>query len=709
MLGLQPELEHLNNHAMIEALTAASRAAPDYFVEILLPWMDRVLLLSPVRPNDQTSFSSDELDSGWYDNNYPVGQTLVRSLTDALTQLARTAPETFRRFANHLALLPYNTPQRLLSHAYRAVPNVYAGEALHFLLADRRRFNLGEVGNRYDTRQLIKAIYPCLTAAQQCAFDDAVLSWTFDYRPHDLDDLAWRGTHQLSLLQAVPEALLTEHGRLYLHELRRKFPSFKVSDDPRTSFGGMVGSPIDSKSAQHMSDRAWLRAMRHYSGNVTHRDFLKGGARELSSVLQGLIKEQPERFYRLLEQVPDTVDDAYVTAYINGLAESNASAEWLFTVVRRFGRQPARQIGIAIYWALAKRSQTLLPNDIQAYLDEGVRMAPDDYEHAERREGKDLYNAYLNSERGTAFRAVMSFLRHHGDEPHAINRRWRLVEFASTDPSLVLRAGAIEELLYLMHLDRLQAVTLFEQLLNGHELLVCSHFADDFIYHALYKQFARVRPYIRLMMDAESEPCQQRGAELACIAAISPRALETESNLIDASAFAAEALGGNTAWRRGAARIYGSNIVDGPREQCVTALRTLLNDDDIEVRRHISILFHRLRAEHLIELQSFIEAFVASHSFQDQPHFFAEYLWENSTLFPELTLSLIDAALRNTYTPEANTGFFTGEEFVRSVLRIYTDPLTDDVLRQHAMDMFDRLMERFPGQSQQVLDEWDRR
>lgn len=37
------------------------------------------------------------------------------------------------------------------------------------------------------------------------------------------------------------------------------------------------------------------------------------------------------------------------------------------------------------------------------------------------------------------------------------------------------------------------------------------------------------------------------------------------------------------------------------------------------------------------------------------------------------------------------------------------EPTSDDALRQRAMDIFDRLMERFPGQSQHVLEEWDRR
>lgn len=709
ILGFQRELDHLNSHFIIEILVATSKAEPDYFIEMLFPWLIRVLALGSRWPNDQPDFSSDEFDTGWYDTIYPVGMTFIRSLIDALAQLAQTEPKVFRRYADHLGMLPYNTPQRLLASVYCLVPEAYADEALQFLLADQRRLSLGEIGNRYDTRKLIKAIYPYLKDAQRAAFEAVIQSWIFDWRPRDLYDLRRRGYHQLMLLNAVPQDLLTESGQRYLHELERKFPDFNISEDPRTMHGGMIGPPIDSDITRHMSNRDWLRAMQHYSGTVRHRDFLKGGASELSGVLQGLIKEQPERFYLLLTKIPDTVDDVYVGAYISGLTESHAPSEWLFTVLRRFSPQPHRHIHLAIYQALVRRSDASLPDDIRILLEQGVRAAPDQYEQGTQRTGKALYTAYLNSERGTAFRALMRFFAHQTDDADAISQRWKLIELAATDPSTVLRAGAIEELLYLMHLDRSRAITLFEQLLNGHETLVCSHYADDFIYHSLNQQFDQIIPYIRLMMGAESDECRQRGAELACIAAISPRALKTETNLMLARGLAEKTLTGDVVWRRGAARIYAFNIIDGPREQCAVALKTLLNDQDAQVCQYIGTLFHRLRPEHLQELRSFMGDFAKSRSFQYQSHFFAEYLWEHSTLFPDLTLSLIDIALQNEYPEESNAGHRSGEEFVRSVLRIYTDPTVDELTQQRAIDIFDHLMKRFPSQSQHVLDEWDRR
>jgi len=65
-----------------------------------------------------------------------------------------------------------------------------------------------------------------------------------------------------------------------------------------------------------MSDAAWLGAMAKYRGNITHRDFLKGGATELAGDLVRRVKEEPLRFYRLAMTAPDDIDIRYVHAFI---------------------------------------------------------------------------------------------------------------------------------------------------------------------------------------------------------------------------------------------------------------------------------------------------------------------------------------------------------------------------------------------------------
>ncbi len=105
-----------------------------------------------------------------------------------------------------------------------------------------------------------------------------------------------RGLDQLYLLEAIPSEMLTDSGEKRIRELRHKFPTYKAFEEEPTVESGTVDSPIPKDVARKMSDKNWLSAMQRYKGDVSHRDFLKGGKRELSSVLMALVKNPPSGF-----------------------------------------------------------------------------------------------------------------------------------------------------------------------------------------------------------------------------------------------------------------------------------------------------------------------------------------------------------------------------------------------------------------------------
>jgi hypothetical protein len=501
----------LHDYTLQEAFKAASTAAPGNFVEAVLPWLERVYGLTNPTDDERPYFAPDVLSHGWYDGLDNLQDGFIRATTDALTALAETQPDHFRTVADRLAAMPYQTPQQLLAHVYRAMPEAYAEDASRFLLDDRRRLNLGDP-DQYDSRKLISAIYPFLTEDQQAELEAYIISWNLILRYRGLEGLRWLGLERLYLLQAIPSEYLTDRGTRYLGELERKFPGVRASEKPLSIGAQLVGSPIDKEAHAIMSDKAWLRAMKKYHGNVRHRDVHKGGAYQLAACLQRLTKEEPERFYRLAMRVPDDVDDEYAAAFINGLAEAEDPAEWLFDVVDRFGRDPTRDIKRTVAWALEKRSDEGLRGDMTGLLEDVVRGPMGD---------DDPSGVYLNSDRGASMRTLMRTLDSRDDDGDR-ERMWALIEHAADDPSSALRAGAIEELLYrLLTEDRGRAVELFERLMDGHPALLCDHDATSFMYYGSYKHFLRMEPFIRALMNHEDEKCAQRGAELACVAAIS--------------------------------------------------------------------------------------------------------------------------------------------------------------------------------------------
>jgi hypothetical protein len=717
--SLAHELETLNGSTIDEALKAVTRAEPKYFLEQMLPWLERVLGSAPAREGNDRYFAPDALSSFWH-GSYVVHHQLVEAFVAALTTLGRTSPVDFRQAAGRLEALPNITPQRLMARAYRGVPELYAEEALNFIVSDRRRLDLGD-REQYDTRQLVKALTPHLTDAQVTRLETAFLSYLPTSKHDGVAGLRWRGLEQLYLLQCVPIERLSERGVRRLRELERKFPGIRASENPSTLRGGAVGPPIPGDVARKLSDEAWIRAMTKYKGAVEHKEFLKGGAMELAHVLSELVKEEPERFFLLAMKVPTDTDQRYVRALINGLAESAAPAERLYETVRRFVPHARAETKRAIARSLQKRSADGVREDLIDLLEGYVRGEADEdetswlrEEERNRRDGNQddfhntPYNSYLNSVRGAAFGSLMHILDQRGTEQDR-RREWELIDFVATDDSTALRAGAIEELIPLLWDDRERALATFERLMAGHPALVSSHYTDEFLYYGFFKNYKRMEPFIILMMNEGGERVRQRGAELACIASISPLAFESSEAQADAQELARQTHTGPAAWRRGAARVYAVNIAGTSSDLCARGLEQFLNDDDQEVRGFASDPFRSLGEEHIFSLRGYIEAYAASRSVGSGLHELAEYLWKHGAIDPPWALSAVELILRNAHAEDSELHFAGGEELIRLVLRVYTDPLAGAGLREHAMNVFDQLLMRSPGPGQMVLKEFDRR
>lgn len=721
LYSVSSRLEAFNGSTMVEAFKVVTQAEPKLFLDLMLPWLEQALRATVHLEGGEHFYTSDDFSELWYGGHYVVQHELTEALIRALIEVARTAPEDFRLIAQRIAVQPFETFQRLLVHAYSALPEMYAADALQFLAGDSRRFDLGE-RDQYDTRKLLKAMYPFLSGEQRAELEGLILSYCPTYKHTGLDGLRSGARKQLHLFQSVPPQDLSERAHRRLSELERRFPGHRASDNPSTVYGGFVGSPIPGEATKRMSEKAWLRAMLKYRGHVTHKDPLKGGAQQLSTLLEARVKEDPQRFYQLALRVPADTDESYVRAFMNGLAESAAPTHFIAELARSFGRRSERDTKQAILWALAKRSKDGLPDDLIDWLESEVRGpagSDEDWWLRQEREAANTqqrntlnagpYSSYLNSIRGAALRALMRSLDHKGGD-EGRRRKWDMVEFVAGNASTALRAGAVEELVYLLGDDRERAVALFKRLMEGHPALLRSHFTAEFVYYGFYNNYFTLKPFILALMNESYENIQQRGAELACITALSSVALESAEAEADARELAGRTLTGPPSWRRGAARIYAHNIAIGTSAAvCTEGLTRLLDNDDDQVRRLIDEAFKSLKDEHFITLSDFIKAYAASRAFHDGGHRMAEYLWKRGELNPSLALSVVEIILNNKHKAEGPPYFRGGEELVRLVIRIHTSSLADETEREQAMNVFDKLMERFTFNALVVLQEWDQR
>jgi hypothetical protein len=647
--SISSELHTIENYNLDEVFHFVSRAEPKKCIEVMVPWLDNVLSRRK-KPGEVSLYYYvwDDLSGNWYDDHEGIEHAFIFSLIDSLVNMARSDPSYFDSIVTHLSQSPFRTPQLLLAHVYKAVADIYASKALQFILTDCRRLELGDI-DEYDSRKLVQAIYPYLSDQERSELEEFILQPPLIHKNRGLNGLHWRGIEQLHLLQSIPQEYLSKRALHQLIEWEHKFPGSKPFDDPIASKGGFISSPISIEIAHKMSHSQWLKAMNKYHGSVEHREFLKGGARQLSSVLQTLVKENPQRYFSLLQQVDDGVDDAYVQAFINGLAESAAPIEWLFQTVRRFSQHPDRNIERTIAWSIEKRAKEIIPNDIIELLLNYLHKDPgeDEWWWTKGEHNGDVYSSFLNSDRGASFSALMRIFDGQNSE-EAISKKWELIEIVESDPSTALHIGAIHELTYMINHDRNRAIDSFEKLLQGYEILLENTYTREFIYWALYKNYLRLHPYIVAMMHHKKDEVQEQGAQLACIGGISNASMESDEAFQAAQDLTEQttATDASLFWKRGAAVIYLHNISGNPKDVCIRKLTDLLDEEDEQIHSSIGRIFYSLQEEHFFNIRDFIETYAKKSRSAD--HKFAEYLLEFGLLDPDWVLSVIYMHINNT-------------------------------------------------------------
>ena len=133
----------------------------------------------------------------------------------------------------------------------------------------------------------------------------------------------------------------------------------------------------------------------------------------------------------------------------------------------------------------------------------------------------------------------------------------------------------------------------------------------------------------------------------------------------------------------------------------------LLTDDDQQVRQNISHVFSGLKSRHFFSLRPFLDAFAASSGTLED--MFTEYLWEHGLLDPDWTLSTVKTIINTVQQQPAQKWRSEAEGLIRLVLRIHTEPTSDENLQKEAMDVFDSLMEHYSRYALKILSEWDQR
>ncbi|MFD2170556.1 NACHT domain-containing protein [Tumebacillus lipolyticus] len=706
-LSLVEELDRINHTTLNKALEVVIQFSALFFLDTLVPWLiHAVQTQAHQKVESAESFISDHVFSDWYEGGIVRFNDVLKEFwLRAFVKLADSQPQKFLDKIQYLSSYPFSSVQFLVARVLREVSGQYASTALKFLLNDPRRLTIGEHDD-YDSRALIKSIIPHLQKSQLHELEDFIMTQTPRYKNLKLYGYYYQQMCQLRLLQAFSYTNLSDKGKRYMQQLERRFPKYQFSDNPSRIRSGTVGSPIAYDCASKMSDKQWVKAMKKYQGVVRHDDWLRGGASELSHLLQKLVQKEPQRFFALFRKSNTELDQHYVCALLNGLAESSAPADLLFEAIKLFEGNEDLNVRRTTAWAVNKRASQNVPQQIidllKTYLDDQLL-----HEHEYSNEH---FSEYINTVRGASMQALMRIYSH---DERFLYEKWAILCYATRSDMLFLRAGAIHELIYMISHDCQRAIDLFERAISGHPELYQVYYTAEFCYWAMDNSFKRVIPHILGLMLDEKEDVQKHGAKLVALSLISPDCFEDTEVQVKMECLLKEALSGPASYRQGVAKVFTINLLHHPSPILINGLQQLMNDDDEEVQHQIGFFLFDLKKNHPTlreEIREFIYEFAGSKSAIRNGDQLSTVLWEQSIDDPKWTLSVMNHLLNNKHIQNSTNRYHLGaKDLVRAVMNIYNDPFSDEDLQNQAMDTFDRLMELYSAQAQIVLSEWDRR
>ncbi|PZD70994.1 hypothetical protein C1752_08436 [Acaryochloris thomasi RCC1774] len=356
------------------------------FLYTIWPWViDVIEKISIENSGSDTSYRNDH--SMGLDHYH--GE-VVEAILVAITDLAVNNREQFFKFLEDNQESDLLLVHRLFARGLEKIAEQVPQTILAYLLGDKRRLCLGDgiEGCHFETKRLISSVCPHLDPEDREKIENAIRKFNY-CSPIDtfsagkrLGFLKYNRQHRLQLLLAFPDDCLSLTGKRLIDEEIRAFPW--VIEEDRTPFmceDPLIGPRVTSEEMKHASDQHLLRLFDElHDGTRGERSMRNrhlsnsrsGGANQQSQAFGNLIKNDPERFLRLLPQLHPQRHESYVAASLISLSEIDYPAEQLVQIVEAISIRGFRSESLCENAAralsnIAGRNKGL-PDSIQALL-----------------------------------------------------------------------------------------------------------------------------------------------------------------------------------------------------------------------------------------------------------------------------------------------------------------------------------------------------
>jgi hypothetical protein len=685
-----------------ELIPGIATSAPHEFLEGILP-----AFLKVIQQYVKLHSEGLRLDSVWeyrtYGSPMDVKDALLSGLENALRQVAKDDPAAFQHCFDKLATYwDYDSVNFLLMRAFAVVDVTCVEQAVAYMLEMPERLECGWVFAAVHTECALywtarEAVLHVTTLCSDMQFQQLEKTM-MDHYPaweRSKDGYHTHGRWQLIMLTALESNRRNPATDARINELQRKFPDAEIAAPmPVPMLLDAVQSPIPDDATRKMSDENWLRAISVYDQDrdrwgKDHR--LRGGAVELSRLLETAAKEDPERFARLAHSFTSDTNAYYFSAVLRGLREVDVARAAVFDVVRYFFSLPAKPGARWMSHAIVKYSAEDIPEDILGIVGwlatEGADPETDDeaetwsQDSAEEERPANYLNRAINTTRGSAAEDI-GYLLHAdaGRVPFFVPYLERMV----ADPTATVRSTVAHALCGLFAHEEELAIDLFLKLCEiENDLLLATPYVHRFLYYGNILHFAQLRAIVQRMIHSPIAVVREEGALHACLAQFSTP---------EATALAAACVTGDEAQRKGAASVAQANVFTAKcRQFCEATLVSFFNDPSEDVRDAASRCFIRAKGQDLEGAEDLIRAFLSSKSFPEHGEYLVMGLKDSTADLSAVIIEVCEAvlsALEDSSTVPYGRLLFEARNLADLVFRSYAQS-DDQDYRSRCLDMID--------------------
>jgi len=680
----------------------------------------------------QITYDSGEVDDQMWGfafirHEHDFKGALFGALQRALGRLAIEKPQILEELVAPYESLPHRTMAVFLLSAWSENAVRFADKAVDYLLQNPHRLALGYSswsggdGRNAIARGVIRMIAPHCSEANYRRLEEAVLAFE---PPEERTRKGPRGYRQLLLLESFPRARMSTRAVGRLEHLLDTFPGTDFSA-PRATEVISVPSPISPKAMEHMTDEQWLSAMRKYSPERprTPENWSKGDMHTLCSELRCEAQANKQRFAALALRMPEDIADAYLSAILDGIAETHGAlpeerksrmvapdqlnTEAILAVICRLHNFPGRPCGRVICSAFSRLAARPWSDEALGILTCYAANDPDpdkEWWQTPASGGSPYYggspeSAGLNSVRGGAAHAIAQLLFEDKD-------RWpkleATVQTLIKDHILAVRSMAVECLLALLNSNRDEAVRLFLSMVNGAEAILGSRSVDQFLHHAAYSHYGQLRATLVAMLISTDEDARATAARQIAVTAFhnenAKQDLET-------------ALAGDEICRAAATHVFAHNLgYEEVRALCRLHLLPLFNDESKKVRETAEVCFRSLSSEQLSEERDLIYSFIQSAAFRDGFNQLSIALEHSSVSLPDVVCAIPETLMAQHLAETPNEPIEQRHavyQLPELVLRVY-DQAGDAAAKTRCLNVIDSLLELGFGSLESELQKVER-